>query len=80
MADTPDAIPLWNAILTGASGMLAWGWKQLWDGHKSNEQQIASTREMLLRDYVPKAELLPRLDKIDEKLDRLIEIKKGTPR
>jgi len=71
-----DAHTLWNGVLTAMAGGAAWIMRSFATRVDEHQKDIASTRELLLRDYVPKAELLPRLDKIDEKLDRIIATKK----
>ena len=71
---------LWNAVLSLLVGLLAWVLKE-----KSAELQrvtilLNRTREEMAKEYVTKAEVhadinrvLDRLDKLDEKLDRLME-------
>ena len=71
---------IWNAVLTILVGLLGWVLKE-----KSSELQrvtilLNRTREEIAKEYVTKAEVhadinrvLLRLDKLDEKLDRLME-------
>jgi hypothetical protein len=71
---------IWNAVLTLLVGLLGWVLKE-----KSAELQrvtilLNRTREEMAKEYVTKAEVhadinrvLVRLDKLDEKLDRLME-------
>jgi hypothetical protein len=71
---------IWNAVLTLLVGLLGWVLRE-----KSAELQrvtilLNRTREEMAKEYVTKAEVhadinrvLVRLDKLDEKLDRLME-------
>ena len=71
---------IWNAVLTLLVGLLGWVLRE-----KSAELQrvtilLNRTREEMAKEYVTKAEVhadinrvLARLDKLDEKLDRLME-------
>jgi len=73
---------IWNIILTTGLGLLSWVLKE-----KSNELSrvtilLNRTREEIAKEYVTKTEVhadinrvLDRLDRLDEKLDRLMESK-----
>jgi predicted DNA-binding protein YlxM (UPF0122 family) len=71
---------IWNIILSTGLGLLGWVLKE-----KSNELAritilLNRTREEIAKEYVTKVEVhadinrvLDRLDRLDEKLDRLME-------
>ena len=71
---------VWNLILSAGLGLLTWVLKE-----KSNELNritilLNRTREEVAKEYVTKTEVhadinrvLDRLDRLDEKLDRLME-------
>ena len=73
---------IWNIVLTTGLGLLSWVLKE-----KSNELNritilLNRTREEVAKEYVTKNEVhadinrvLDRLDRLDEKLDRLMESK-----
>ena len=73
---------VWNIVLTTGLGLLSWVLKE-----KSNELNrvtilLNRTREEIAKEYVTKIEVhadinrvLDRLDRLDEKLDRLMETK-----
>ena len=73
---------IWNIILTTGLGLLSWVLKE-----KSSELNrvtilLNRTREEIAKEYVTKTEVhadinrvLDRLDRLDEKLDRLMENK-----
>ena len=73
---------IWNLILSAGMGLLTWVLKE-----KSNELSrvtilLNRTREEIAKEYVTKTEVhadinrvLDRLDRLDEKLDRLMESK-----
>jgi hypothetical protein len=73
---------IWNIVLTTGLGLLSWVLKE-----KSNELNritilLNRTREEVAKEYVTKTEVhadinrvLDRLDRLDEKLDRLMENK-----
>ena len=76
---------VWNIILTAGLGLLSWVLKE-----KSNELSrvtilLNRTREEIAKEYVTKVEVhadinrvLDRLDRLDEKLDRLMENKSAS--
>lgn len=80
-------MPIWNAGLTIILGLIAWGVKtkeREFDETKSELQRVTillnRTREEIAKEYVTKQEVhtditrvLDRLDRLDEKLDRLME-------
>jgi hypothetical protein len=73
---------IWDAVLSVGFGLLSWILKE-----KSNELNritilLNRTREEVAKEYVTKTEVhadinrvLDRLDRLDEKLDRLMEYK-----
>lgn len=73
---------IWNIILSAGLGLISWVLKD-----KSDELQrvtilLNRTREEIAKEYVTKGEVhadiarvLDRLDRLDEKLDRLMESK-----
>jgi hypothetical protein len=73
---------VWNTILSAGMGLLTWVLKE-----KSTELSrvtilLNRTREEIAKEYVTKIEVhadinrvLDRLDRLDEKLDRLMESK-----
>jgi predicted DNA-binding protein YlxM (UPF0122 family) len=76
---------VWNIILSAGLGLLSWVLKE-----KSNELSrvtilLNRTREEIAKEYVTKVEVhadinrvLDRLDRLDEKLDRLMENKNAS--
>ena len=71
---------LWNTILTAMVGLLVWWIKSQSDEAKRVQILLNRTREEIARDYVTKQEVhadinrvLDRLERLDEKLDRLME-------
>ena len=79
---TPEFMILWNFIVTAGVGIVAWSWRSM-----SGEQQriqilLNRTREEMAKEYVTKDEVhadinrvLDRLERLDEKIDRLVEKK-----
>jgi predicted DNA-binding protein YlxM (UPF0122 family) len=77
-----DNSMIWNIVLSAGLGLLSWVLKE-----KSTELNRVSillnrTREEIAKEYVTKTEVhadinrvLDRLDRLDEKLDRLMESK-----
>ena len=71
---------IWNAILTAFLGLIGWNLKE-----KSDEIQrigilLNKTREEVARDHITRVEvradsqmLLDRLDRLEQKIDRLVE-------
>lgn len=75
-----DAI--WNTVLTAVVGLIAWWIKSQSDESKRVQILLNRTREEIARDYVTKQEahadinrVLDRLERLDEKLDRMLERK-----
>lgn len=74
---------LWNAVLTAIVGLIAWWIKSQSDEAKRVQILLNRTREEIARDYVTKQEVhvdinrvLDRLERLDEKLDRMLENRK----
>jgi predicted DNA-binding protein YlxM (UPF0122 family) len=70
---------LWNIGLTALLGIVGWVLKEKSDEIKRLQILINRTREEIAKEYVTKAEVhadinrvLDRLDRLDEKLDRLM--------
>lgn len=73
---------LWSAILTAGFGLISWVLKEKSDELKRVTILLNRTREEVAKEYVTKVEVhadinrvLDRLDRLDEKLDRLMESK-----
>jgi hypothetical protein len=71
---------LWNVILSFVSGLIMWLIKAQWDEIKRVQILLNKTREEVAKEYVTKVEVhadinrvLDRLDRLDVKLDRLVE-------
>tara|TARA_R110000772_G_scaffold118312_1_gene223952 strand:- start:4393 stop:4635 length:243 start_codon:yes stop_codon:yes gene_type:complete len=71
---------IWNLALTCLSGVLGWVLKDKSDELSRITILLNRTREELAKEYVTKAEVhadinrvLDRLERLDEKLDRLME-------
>ena len=76
---------LWNLILSAMLGVMAWVLKDKAEELKRLGILLNKTREEVARDYVTRTEIhadiarvLDRLDRLDEKLDRLVEKRHGT--
>ena len=73
---------LWNIVLSAGLGLLSWVLKDKADELKRVTILLNRTREEVAKEYVTKVEVhadinrvLDRLDRLDEKLDRLMETK-----
>ena len=73
---------IWNLALTCLSGVLGWVLKDKSDELGRITILLNRTREEMAREYVTKAEVhadinrvLDRLERLDEKLDRLMELR-----
>jgi len=71
---------LWNIALSGVVGLIGWVLKDKSDELKRVTILLNRTREEVAKEYVTKVEVhadinrvLDRLDRLDEKLDRLME-------
>ena len=71
---------IWNVVLTAGFGLLSWVLKDKADELKRVTILLNRTREEVAKEYVTKVEVhadinrvLDRLDRLDEKLDRLME-------
>lgn len=71
---------VWNVVLTAGVGLLSWVMKDKADELKRVTILLNRTREEVAKEYVTKTEVhadinrvLDRLDRLDEKLDRLME-------
>ena len=76
-------IMLWNLILTGLVGLVGWAARMAWSEQQRLSILLNRTREEIARDYVTKQEVhadinrvLDRLERLDEKLDRMFEGRK----
>ena len=73
---------IWNLALTCLSGVLGWILKDKSDELGRITILLNRTREEMAREYVTKTEVhadinrvLDRLERLDEKLDRLMELR-----
>jgi hypothetical protein len=73
---------IWNIVLSTGLGLLGWVLKDKSDELKRVTILLNRTREEVAKEYVTKVEVhadinrvLDRLDRLDEKLDRLMETK-----
>jgi hypothetical protein len=73
---------IWNTVLTAGLGLLSWVLKDKSDELARVTILLNRTREEIAKEYVTKIEVhadinrvLDRLDRLDEKLDRLMEVK-----
>ena len=71
---------VWNIVLSAGLGMLGWILKDKADELNRITILLNRTREEVAKEYVTKVEVhadinrvLDRLDRLDEKLDRLME-------
>ena len=71
---------VWNLILSAGLGLLTWVLKEKSDELARVTILLNRTREEIAKEYVTKVEVhadinrvLDRLDRLDEKLDRLME-------
>lgn len=71
---------IWNVVLTAGFGLISWVLKDKADELKRVTILLNRTREEVAKEYVTKVEVhadinrvLDRLDRLDEKLDRLME-------
>ena len=76
---------VWNIILTTGLGLLSWVLKEKSDELSRVTSLLNRTREEVAKEYVTKVEVhadinrvLDRLDRLDEKLDRLMENKNAS--
>lgn len=76
---------VWNIILTTGLGLLSWVLKEKSDELSRVTILLNRTREEIAKEYVTKVEVhadinrvLDRLDRLDEKLDRLMENKNAS--
>ena len=75
-----DADMLWTAALTAGLGLIGWVLKSAVDEMQLLNILLNKTREEIARDYVTKADsstvmaqIVARFDRIEEKIDRLME-------
>jgi CHASE3 domain sensor protein len=75
-----DADMLWTAALTAGLGLIGWVLKSAVDEMQRLNILLNKTREEMAKDYVTKADsttvmaqIVARFDRIEEKLDRLME-------
>jgi hypothetical protein len=75
---------VWNVVLSAGLGLLSWILKDKADELKRVTILLNRTREEVAKEYVTKVEVhadinrvLDRLDRLDEKLDRLMEDRSG---
>lgn len=75
-----DADLLWTAALTAGLGLIGWVLKSAVDEMQRLNILLNKTREEMAKDYVTKADsstvmgqIVARFDRIEEKIDRLME-------
>jgi CHASE3 domain sensor protein len=75
-----DADLLWTAALTAGLGLIGWVLKSAVDEMQRLNILLNKTREEMAKDYVTKADsstvmaqIVSRFDRIEEKIDRLME-------
>ena len=75
-----DADLLWTAALTAGMGLIGWVLKSAVDEMQRLNILLNKTREEMAKDYVTKADstavlaqIVSRFDRIEEKIDRLME-------
>ena len=75
-----EAEMLWTAALTAGLGLIGWALKSAVDEMQRLNILLNKTREEMARDYVTKADstavmgqIVARFDRIEEKIDRLME-------
>jgi CHASE3 domain sensor protein len=75
-----DADLLWTTALTAGMGLIGWVLKSAVDEMQRLNILLNKTREEMAKDYVTKADsttvmaqIVARFDRIEEKLDRLME-------
>jgi hypothetical protein len=75
---------VWNIALSAVLALVSWVLKDKVDELKRLGILLNKTREEVARDYVTRTEIhaditrvLDRLDRLDEKLDRLVEKRHG---
>lgn len=86
MLDTQAELMLWNIILTAIIGFIGWSLKGKNDELTRIQILLNRTREEVAKDYVTKSEVhadinrvLESIRRLDEKIDRLMNNKRGTP-
>ena len=74
---------LWSAVLTAGIGLLGFMLRNYINELQRVQILVNRTREEMAKEYVTKVEVhadinrvLDRLERLDEKLDRIVEIKK----
>jgi CHASE3 domain sensor protein len=75
-----DADLLWTTALTAGLGLIGWVLKSAVDEMQRLNILLNKTREEMAKDYVTKADssavmgqIVARFDRIEEKIDRLME-------
>ena len=76
-------VMLWNIVLTGALALTGWFARTMWAEVQRLSILLNRTREEIAKEYVTKVEVhhdinrvIDRLEALDAKLDRLMEIRK----
>jgi len=74
---------LWNIVLTGALALVSWFARTMWAEVQRLSILLNRTREEIAKEYVTKQEvhndinrIVDRLEALDAKLDRLMELRK----
>jgi predicted DNA-binding protein YlxM (UPF0122 family) len=76
---------LWNTVLSVLLGLVGWILKEKSDEVQRLQVLLNRTREEIAKEYVTKAEVhadinrvLDRLDRLEVKLDRLMEVRNAS--
>jgi len=79
---TPELMLGWNFIVTVILGLVSWNWKTMSSEVTRLNILLNRTREEMAKEYVTKAEVhadinrvIQRLEALDAKLDRMLELK-----
>ncbi len=75
---------LWDVGLTAGIGFIVWWLKNQHDEHQRVQILLNRTREEMAKEYSTKVEttvcinrLMTRLDALDAKMDRILELRSG---
>ena len=73
-------LTIWNLILTGALGLVTWFARTVWAEQQRLSILLNRTREEMAKEYVNKldgastmSQIVARFDRLEEKIDRLME-------
>jgi len=73
-------LTIWNLILTGALGLVTWFARTVWAEQQRLSILLNRTREEMAKEYVTKSDssevlsqIMNKFDRLEEKIDRLME-------